>query len=293
MNKFLAILFTLLFISSQLSKAQDSVSIPDSRQGWDTAWTVGLNGSQASYSNWSQGGVNSIAATGNSVFTSVYQEGRYSYGFLFSSRYGKTKIENEGTQKISDQFFIVNRFLYDLSEGESDFSAFLNIKFRSQFDKGFDYNVMVDGEERDVLISRFLAPAYFNQNAGIAYIPNDHYSLEAGLGLQQTYIRDEDLSETYGLQPGDQFRFEAGLTFGAEAKLNLAKNVRFTTDLQTFTSFNDALDATDIYFSNELVGKVNDNLNTNLRLDLVYDKDFTDEIQVAQVLSLGLAYTLR
>lgn len=291
------LLFTTLFTATillftQTTFAQDSISIPDTLKGWDNSWVVGLNGSQASYSNWANGGINSIAVTGNSEITGHYRDGRFAYGYLLSTRYGRTKIEGQETRKIDDLLLFMHRFQYDMSDDNSNFSLFLNLQLRTQFDEGFEYDKEVDGEERDVLISRFFAPAYFTENAGIAYIPSDHFSVEAGIGLQQTYIRDEELSETYGLDSGETFRSEAGLTFASDARLDVAENVRYQTSLQIFSSLTRGFEHSDIYFTNELVGTINNNLNANLRLDLVYDKDFSTEIQVAQVLSLGITYTL-
>ncbi len=291
MKKFTLLLFLFSSLFAGKISAQDSISIPDTLQGWKTTWVVGLNGSQASYSNWAQGGVNNIAATGRTTFTSLHKKNRFSYGFLLDIRYGKTKIEDEGTRKIDDRLFLVNRFLYDISEEDSELKLFGKITFRTQFDKGYDYGAGEEGG--DVLISRFMAPAYFNQNAGVAYVPSDIFSVEAGLGLQQTYIGDESLSETYGLDEGEQFRSEAGFTFGSSVEANIAENIQFASSIQTFSNFNKALGSTDFYFSNKLIGQINSNLNTSLSLDLVYDDDFSKELQVAQILSLGISYSIR
>lgn len=291
MNR-IAFLFILpiLFFSNEIF-AQENISVPDTLRGWHTSWAVGLNGSQASYSNWSQGGTNNIAGTGTSTFTSLYRTGKFAFGFLLDTRYGKTKIENEGTRKIADRLYLLNRYLYTLNEENPELKLFTNLTFRTQFDKGFDYGAAEDGG--DILISRFMAPAYFSENIGLAYMPSDVFSVEAGLGLKQTYVSDESLSETYGLAEGDQFRSEAGFTFGANLETNLLENVQFSSGLQTFTSFSDAVSSTDIYFSNQLIGRVNSYINTNLSLDLVYDDDFSEEIQVAQILSLGISYSIR
>lgn len=291
---FIAFSLSLSAFIATFAAAQDSVSIPDTLSGWDSSWEIGLNGSQASYSNWSQGGVNNIAATGSSTFTSVYKKDRFSFGFLVNTRFGKTKIENEGIRKIDDRLFILNRFLYDLGENESDFKLYANIRFRSQFDKGFNY-----GTDSKELISNFLAPAYFNQDAGLAYIPGPMFSVEAGLGLQQTIVRDTDLSEKYGLGEGETFRNEAGFTLGTAFDATIAENIRFTSSISTFTSFNKALKNTDVYFSNKFVARINRYLNTTLSVDLVYDSDFvpaegsSGKIQVAQVLSLGVSFILK
>lgn len=291
MKRTLLLFSLILFLYTSKVTAQDSISIPDTLRGGKTTWVVGLNGSQASYSNWSQGGTNNIAATGTSTLTTLYQKQKFAYGFLLDTRYGKTRIENEGTRKISDRLYLQNRFLYTLNEENPELKLFANLIFRTQFDKGFDYGAAEDGG--NILISKFMAPAYFNENIGLAWVPSEIFSVEAGLGLKQTYISDESLSETYGLEEGDQFRSEAGLTIGASLETDVLENVQFSSSIQTFTSFDSAVGSTDLYFSNKLIGRINSYINTNLSLDLVYDDNFSDEIQVAQVLSLGISYSIR
>lgn len=291
MKQFLFLFLITTLFSANISIAQDSFSIPDTLQGWRTSWVVGVNGSQASYSNWSQGGTNNIAATGTSSFTSLYKKNSFAYGFLLDTRYGKTQIDGEGTRKISDRLYLLNRFLYTLNEENPELKLFSNLSFRTQFDKGYEYGAAEDGG--NLLISSFMAPAYFNENIGLAYIPSDLFTVEAGLGLKQTYVSDESLSETYGLDEGDQFRSEAGLTIGASLETDLLENVQFSSDINSFTSFGKAISSTDIYFSNKLIGRLNSYINTNLSFDLVYDDDFSKEVQVAQILSLGISFSIR
>lgn len=287
-----ALLFLSFFLlSTSLLIAQDSITVPDTLQGGKTNWVVGLNGSQASYSNWSQGGTNNISATGTSTITSLYRKDKFAYGLLLDTRYGKTRIENEGTRKISDRLYFLNRFLYTLNEDNPELKLFTNLVFRTQFDKGYDYGAGDDGG--DVLISKFMAPAYFSENIGLAWMPSDIFSAEAGIGLKQTYVSDESLSETYGLDEGDQFRSEAGLTLGASLETDLLENVQFSSSIQTFTNFNTGINSTDVLFSNKIIGRINSYMNTNLSLDLVYDDDFSKEIQVAQILSVGISYSIR
>lgn len=286
---FFIIFFTLFIFHN--SFAQDSVTIPDTLQGGQTSWVVGLNGSQASYSNWSQGGANNISATGTSTLTYLYKKRKFAFGLMLDTRYGKTRIEDEGTRKISDRLYFLNRFLYTLNEENPELKLFTNLSFRTQFDKGYNYGAGDDGG--DILISDFMAPAYFSENIGVAYVPSDVVSVEAGLGLKQTYVSDESLSETYGLDEGGQFRSEAGLTIGAGLETNILENVQFSSSLQTFTNFNRSISSTDVYFSNKLIGRINSYMNTSLSLDLVYDDDFSEELQVAQILSLGISYSIR
>lgn len=283
-------LFVFLFFSTGCLYAQETIIVSDTLQGWDYSWVAGLNGSQASYSNWSQGGVNTISVSGNSTLTTLMRNDRFAYGFLLATRYGKSKIEDQGTRKTDDRLSIRNRFSYDLAQQDADFSIYGNINFRTQFDKGYEYGAAQDGGE--LLISRFMAPAYFSQGAGLAYVPADYISYEAGLAMKQTIVTDDDLETLYGLDEGQTVRNEGGITLGIGYEQTIAPNFQLSSSVETFTNVNRSISSTDIYFSSQLTGKVNDIINTSLRVDLAYDDDFSDEIQVMQVLSLGVSFIL-
>ncbi len=292
MKKLLSILafaiIIFLFSINQL-KAQ-AITIGDSLTGWDYSWVAGLNGSQAYYSNWAKGGVNSISVNGHSAITGKYREGRFSYGVLLLTRYGKTKIGDEGIRKTDDLLLLKNIFLYDLSDKDSKFSFFGEVNFRTQFDRGFEYNAGPNGE--DILISRFMAPAYFAQSAGLAYVPNEIYSFQAGLGLKQRIVTDDDLETLYGLDEGSTIRNAAGITLGANFKHPIVKNFILSSSLETFTNINTPISSTDIYFSNTLIGKINSFMNVSLRFDMVYNDDFSEEVQILQTLSLGVTFVI-
>lgn len=291
MKKFISsfAILTLILSVSQL-KAQEVITVSDTLSGWNYNWVAGLNGSQASYSNWAKGGVNNISGNAHSTITGKYRDGRFSYGALLGTRYGKSKIEDGGARKTDDLILIKNRFLYDLAEEESDYSIFGDIDFRTQFDRGFEYGEGPDGG--DILISRFMSPAYFSQSAGLAYVPNDIYSFKAGLGMKQTIVTDDDLETLYGLDEGSTVRNEAGLTLGASYEQAIVDNFLLSSSLETFTNLNAPVSSTDVYFSNQFTGKINDFMNASLRVDLVFDDDFSEEIQVLQVFSLGVSFIL-
>ncbi len=290
MKKAFITLFLFVFAISLQANAQDVLIVPDSLSGWSYNWVAGLNGSQASYSNWSQGGVNNIAISGNSTVTIKHRKKRFSYGFLLNTRYGRSKVEDQGVRKTSDNLSVTNRILYDLLKKGGDYSAYLNISFRTQFDKGYDYEAAPDGG--DILISRFMAPAYFQQGAGIAYQPTDYFSADAGLALKQTIVTDDSLVTRYGLEQGNNLLNEGGFTLGLSYEQSIASNFVLSSSVETFTNVNKPLSSTDVYFSNEVTGKVNDFINTSLRFDLAYDDDFSEEVQVMQILSLGVSFIL-
>jgi len=290
--KKLAGILIILFLTNTVLQAQETIVVPDTLSGWDYGWVAGLNGAQASYSNWSQGGVNNIAVTGNSTLRTFYRDGKFSYGFLLNTRFGKTRIDGEGTRKTDDRLSIRNRFLYDLGDEESQFSLYGNINFRTQFDRGFEYGE--DDGDPDILISNFFSPAYVTESIGLLFRPSEQISFEAGLGLQQTIVTDEDVLQNnrYGLPEGDNVRNEAGINLGASYQQNISSNIVLSSTAETFTNLNKSLSSTDFFFSNEFIGNLNRFINTSLRFDLAYDDDFSSELQVRQSITVGISFIL-
>lgn len=280
-------LLLLLFITC--SGFTQSISIPDTLKGWGQSWVASLNGSQAAYNNWSQGGVNSISGTGSSVFTLMYKKDLFSYGFRTNLKYGQTNISGQGVRKTDDVISIRNRFNY-LFEKESNLSGYGSVSFRTQFDKGFEYAIE-DGQP-DILISNFMAPAYINEGAGVAYNPSKSFTLEAGLGLKQTIVNNDSLATTYGLEAGENFKSEGGLTTGINFEKEVFEDILYTSTFETFTNILTPISETDVIWANELVGQINSLVSASFQFELRYDNDYSSEIQVKQVLSAGISVNL-
>jgi len=271
-----------------MSRINDKIIVADSLDGWKVDWVGGLNGAQASYNNWSQGGVNTISVTASTVFNAKFRKNKFAYALATNLKYGKAKLEGEGTRKTDDRIAVNNKFSYLFSD--DSWSAFGNVNFSTQFDQGFDYNVPDD--EDPILISKFFAPAYFTQIAGLAYNPTDYFTAEAGLAMKETIVSDSELSTRYGLDAGDNFRFEPGYSLAFNFEKKVFSNVRLISSLETFTNLQRAVDNTDVNFANELIGKINDVMNMSFQFVMVYDSDFNREVQLKQVLSAGISYSI-
>lgn len=271
-----------------ISKIDKTVIVADTLDGWDARWVSGLNGAQAAYNNWSQGGTNTISVTASTVFDLKYRKDRFAYALGTNFKYGKARIQDEGTRKTDDRIAINNKFSYLFNNQK--WSAFANINFSTQFDKGFDYGVPDD--EDPILISKIFAPAYFTQVAGIAYTPAEYFSAQAGLAMKETIVSDTSLSERYGLSAGDQFRFEPGYSTALFFEKDLFSNVRLISSIETFTNLQRQISSTDVHFSNELVGKINNFMNMSFQYVTIYDDDFSKKVQVKQVLSAGISVNI-
>lgn len=279
---FIAILFITDSVNAQ------TIVVPDTLVGWNQTWVANLNGSQASYSNWSEGGVNTISGTASTVFTRMYRKEQYTFGFRTNLRYGQSRIDGR-TRKSDDLISIRLRSTYDLQE-DSKVAAYGAIQFRTQFADGYEYDAKVAGG--DSLISGFFSPAYLTEGAGLEYNANPSLQMEAGLALKQTFISDGDLSPNYGLPQGDTFRSEGGLTTGISFQNKIAENIQYSSNLETFTSFTNPVSETDVFWANELVGQINSLISASFQFEMRYDNDFSSEVQIKQVLSAGISVNL-
>ncbi|MDR9418716.1 DUF3078 domain-containing protein [Gracilimonas sp.] len=282
------LLISIFILSSSLTTAQ-SISIPDTLSGWDKSWTASANGSQAAYDNWSQGGVSSISGTASSVFTLLHRDGQFSYGFRTSLKYGQSNIRDGGVRKTDDQISIRNRFNY-LFRKDGSISTYATIHFRTQFDKGYEYSDQAG--KPNILISRFMAPAYLSEGLGLSFSTSSTFSLEAGLGLKQTFVTDDNLASVYGLERGENFRSEGGLTTGINFEKEVFEDILYSSSLETFTNLLIPVDETDVFWSNEIVGKINSIVSASFQFELRYDNDYSSELQVKQVLSAGVSVSI-
>lgn len=277
-SSILAISCVLFFSQLQAQDAKTDTSLVANK--WAKTWVIGVNGSQASYSNWSQGGVSSVSGAASSVYNNTYTTEKFVYKFVKNFKYGQIKNEGEDIQKTDDQILIRNSFEYILT----DISSLVgNVNFQSQFAPGYDTAADVRTK-----ISDFFAPAYINENIGYALTPGKTFKAQVGAGFKQTIVSIDGLETLYGVEEGKNVRFEAGLNLGVSFTKVLAPNVSWSSEFESFSNLQVSLKSTDFIFRNEITGKINDFMNTNFQFSFMYDDDFSEELQIKQVLSVGI-----
>ncbi len=259
-------------------------SAPEEEGDWDIRFRAGLNGSQAYYREWAQGGVDRIAVVATSVFSGVYTDGPYQYAFRLDLRYGQTRVNRDAFRKSEDLIRLRNQFRRRFTDER--FSLTANVNFETQFDKGYDRSF-------ENVQSRFLAPGTLIQTIGLSFDPDSYIESTVGVSLRQTFMRDTSLSERYGLDEGSWFRNEAGFTVIISYEREIWKNVTYTGYIETFSNQQKSLLSTDVNFTNELVGRINNYLSTNFEFSFQYNDDITNALQIKQILSVGVNYRFR
>lgn len=279
----------LLLLLSYSNIAAQNIIIPDTLKGWKNTWVASLNGSQATYSNWSQGGVSSISGTASSELTFLNRKNKRGYGFRLNLKYGQSYIQSEGFRKTDDVISIRNRLTNNFKE-EDKLAIYFSSNFQTQFDRGYEYDAGAAGQ--DSLISKIFSPAYFTESMGVAYTPKEYFTAELGVGLKQTVVLDDNLTDNYGLDRNENFRSEGGVSAGINFEKEIFKNIFYSSSFETFTNLLNGLKKTDIAWTNEIVGRINKTVQASSQFELKYDDDYSSQIQLKQVLSVGISLNL-
>lgn len=289
MNTSRLLIGLMLMIITSLPLFAQTIVVPDTLEGWDQTWVANFNASQATFNNWSEGGVNTVTGTASTVFTRLYQKDRFSYGFRVNLRYGQTRLDDQGVRKSDDLISLRNRFSLNLTD-DGIVSAYGNLNLRTQFADGFEFGAAANGG--DSLISAFAAPVFITEGLGFTIQPSNDFSADAGLALRQTYVNDPALIANFGVSAGESIRYEGGLTLGLTYQRRLMENLTMATNLETFTNLLIPISDTDVFWSTEITGQINSLLSAIFQFDLRYDSDFSNRVQLKQVFSAGIALDL-
>ena len=270
----------------------------DTTKAWKTGGNFSLQFSQAAYSNWQAGGVNSI--TGNSIISlfANYNKNNWAWKNSVVMAYGLSFQDSVFT-KTDDRFELDSRVDRKFRK-HWNFSALLN--FRTQFTNGFDK----PGETRDSLkVSAPFAPAYTLLGLGITYKPNEKFNLFLSpLTSKVTIVNDPILSNrgAFGVDTGKTVRFEAGGYLNMTYNTPLAKNIDMQSKLGLFSNYLDGnYKFIDVNAEVLLFMKVNKYITANVSLNMIYDQDIlfdtnndgdvdAPRTQFKEVIGIGFVY---
>jgi hypothetical protein len=285
------ILLPILFFSLQLF-AQSEITAINSDTTWKYFFKAGLNTSQTSFSgNWTGGGVGSIAIGSFLTVKALYEKNKINWRNDLQMQYGIINQDNQDeTRKTVDRFLFDSKLGYDLSK---QWDTYLSLSFLTQFAPGYSYN---DDNSRNK-ISDFLAPAFLTTSWGFEYTPADFFWLRIGpFSPRITFVQDKNLylfvPENYGVAIGETVRYE-WLAFQAVAELdkdlgeNLSINSRYTlfANYETLTP-----KKIDHFWETIITSQVTRFIDVSLGLNLIYDFDQDDQVQLSQLLAIGLLY---
>lgn len=281
-------LFILALLAPVFAMAQEETP-------WVHSGITGINFSQTSFTNWSEGGDNSVASNAYLNGSLNYKKDKISWTNDLSINYGQNNTKMTGWRKNIDNLNFASKFGQQMTE-KVYYAALLD--FKTQMTDGYQYNNAGDR----TLISKFLTPAYLNVSVGLDYKPNDnlafYFSPVAG---KLTITADTLFSTRYGVDPGKMLRTQLGATFKASCNYDKLMNGKMTlkSALDLFTAYDDSFGNIDVNWD-MLVGlNLSKFVTLTFQSTLKYDDDikYIDEdgthgarVQFKEILGLGLSY---
>ncbi|MFO7447697.1 MAG: DUF3078 domain-containing protein [Ignavibacteriaceae bacterium] len=277
--KFTIFLITSLFLQSGYAQ-EDTTNI----NTWVPSAVVGLNISQIAFSNWTQGGENSLTWTFITTGGLNYPGTNWSVRNNLKLAYGRTKIGGEEYRTNDNELYLES--VLSKNVGWAVDPYFSNT-IRTAVAPGFSYDSIPPVE-----IADFFDPGYITQSIGFVYERTKSFNTRLGVALQEVitnvHTQYSDDAETDEIE---KFKLETGIESVTNGEFIVAENLLAKSTLRLFSRF-ESFDVWDVRWDNVIAAKINDFLNVNLTFLIVYEKQQSLKTQVKQTLQLGFTYTL-
>ncbi len=308
MMKSIIVLFVSLIMVVQI-QAQSDTSY------WDNGGSIGINGSQSSFHNWSKGGENQIAGTASITLFAKYLKDKHAWDNLLLADLGFSKQGYQDYRKSEDRIEFNTKYGHKANDNWF-FATLFNIK--SQFTSGYDY----PDDTTKTYTSNFFAPAYIKIGLGMDYKPNGDLSIFLSPATAKwTIVNDQLLADNgkFGLTPAirdtsgniitpaSKIRTEVGALVRLTYSKDIWTNVNFGTILELYSDYLSSPQNIDVDWQFVFTFKVNEFLNAQFKGHLIYDDDVMIDVdsngdgvydsqgprtQFNEALSLGLVYKL-
>jgi len=281
---------TVHIINESMPVTPYSIIKSHSLRKWYVYGQNNLIFNQASFSNWNSGGNNSFGINAKFNYSIIYRKRKHFLSNNFQFGYGLVYSRGQSSRKTDDYINISNNYGYDLWR-----NIYLSIgtQFVSQFSSGFNYssNPFPSYDDR---ISKFMAPGYINIGFGLSFNPSENFQIIfRPITGRFTFVLDSKLQTkgNYGLEKdGQKIRYEFGALGDIMYKINIIRKLSISNQINLFSSYAEHPERVDISYLGKIDIKFNDNISTNISVELLYDHDQVKKLQIKQVLGVGFSY---
>ena len=293
--------FILLCTSMIIVNGQDSA---DTVKYWTKSITTSLNFSQASFTNWAAGGVNSVAFNGFIKAFANYNKERHHWSNNIDLEYGLIKTSDiDYMKKLNDKIEFNSQYGYDFTKKLRGIASF---NFLTQFTDGFDYTKVINDKGDFLRVSSFMAPGYILFGLGVSYVPVEYFSINVlPLVSKFTIVTIEDLQVQYGNDSAQICKTRLGGQIALNFDKEIFKNVKLQSNAKAFFDYLDKEGYNPVVnWDLAIVMTINKYLAANIGTSLIWDKDVktTDtnndgvkdkaKVQFKELFGVGVTFTL-
>lgn len=278
---------TLLLLVSLNLLAQEKTTI-DSVKSATSVWKHRLIGSlsvtQGSYSNWTQGGENSLAWVSSFDGRTLLDLEKTDWSITYKLAFGQAQLGDQGVRKTEDRIDLQTVLTYKIGSMVNPYFA---ATLKTQFTTGFQY----DKSGRATAVSQFFDPAYLTQSVGFGYQPLKELKFRLGYAVREivtsvftAYSDDPKTPEV------ERTKVERGAESVTELEIRFDENVFFRSKLELFSSLRSPAQIV-IRGDNTLTIKLGKIVTINANLQLINEPPVTARTQVRQSVGIGVSYS--
>jgi hypothetical protein len=284
MKKMLVFLLTF-FVAGVF--AQQPAQPPPPKWGWKHSVVSALTVTQVALKDWAQGGEDALSWTARLDGKSTLEDTMSSWGNTYKMVYGQAKVGTEKTRKTEDRLEFESVYTYKLG---TYVNPYVSATLKTQFAEG----ISIDAAGKETPVSEFFDPGYLMQSAGVGYQPIKDFKTRFGVALREivtskywTYANDPETP------PADRVkvRVDGGFESVTDFEWTLDENLLLRSKLELFSPIRKPSDAT-LRMDNALTASVSKYIVVILNVQLINDERATTRLQVKEILSLGLSFTL-
>ena len=257
--------------------------------GWKKSGTLILNLNQGALSNWVAGGEQNVFGV-NGIFNYAinYRQGKNIWDNYFDIALGfQNATSFKKFRKIDDRIDITSKYGRQLA---SKWYYGILLNFNSQALPGYDYST-----DPPTKISSFLTPGKILLSPGFEFRPGDKFSLfMSPATVRWVFKKDEDFYNLpkFGVDSAKKVNTEIGAFITAKYKIAFTKWATYTGRLDLFSNYRRNPQNVDVLMNNLLTMNFTKNFATNLSVDLLYDDDVLQKLQLKEILGIGLTMKL-
>lgn len=273
-------------VGAQKTAALDS-------NGWKKTGLIVFTLNQSARSEWSGGGETFQLGISFVYNQAVHhRKGPYTFDGYFDMELGFARAASyKEFRKTNDRLDMTLEFEHDLGKGHWNYGILFNLN--TQMLNGYNYNTP-DKEK----ISAFLSPGKFILSPGFDYkdYNKDHYF--SMFMSPFTYRWVTKISESFYGQGKFGVDSASKVTTAYGAYLSIHYNKRFTSKLNyigrldLFSNFRFQPKNVDLLNNNLLTYNLEKKFALSFILDMVYDHDIRQRLQLQQIFGIGLRYAL-
>jgi hypothetical protein len=246
---------------------------------------AGLTLTQMAFTEWAQGGDNSLSYTLTADGKSTEDEQTVNFEGIYKFAFGQTRAGNQGLRKTDDVIDLGAVLTYKLG---SYVNPYVSATLKTQAAKGYTYDAL--GAETEV--SNFFDPAYLVQSAGVGYQPIKEVKTRLGAALREILTSS---FPRYADDPGtveiEKTSVSGGLESVTNAEFHLDDNILLVSQLELFAAVKH-LDEVVVRSSTTVTGKVTKYLSAIMSVQLINERRITPRTQVKESIALGLSYSI-